>query len=44
MTFYTSAIVFAGILVGWAFMNQDEISVDRWRERRRMREDLDEVR
>ena len=35
MTFYASAIVFTGILVGWAFTNQDEISVDRWREKRR---------
>lgn len=33
MTFYTSAIVFTGVLVGWAFSDQDEISMDRRRAR-----------
>lgn len=33
LTFYTSSIVFTGILVGWAFSGQDDFSVDLWRER-----------
>lgn len=34
MTFYTSSIVFTAILVAWAFMERDTISVDAWREHR----------
>ena len=28
LVFYSSTVIFAGILVGWAFMDQDVLSVD----------------